>query len=262
MVKVNKPKNLNKKFEFLIKSLLFTLIFSWIINYFLKFSFFPVLFAISIAVFSLLGSVYSLKRSFEWGFTNSSVGLSLLFFSLGLFSWFFGESFLIFDSVLNTSYNISDFIFIFMDPLYLLGIFFLAQAIGTFKYFQANLSLVFLPILILVLNLLTASYFQSKDFLELILNFSLEDIYILGSIILATFTISVLIFSKKLGGIYKKGLITIFIAIIFQYLGDNVFAFLPMQQLNGSLADLLFLISITLLTLGVIQLDSEKLYAK
>jgi hypothetical protein len=138
--------------------------------------------------------------------------------------------------------------------------YFLAQSIGTFKYLKANFSLITLPILILILNFILVSFINGKDLIKMILNFNVEDVYILGSIILATFVLSILVFSKKLGGLYKSALYLILFGIIFQYLGDNLFAFNSNEDVNGSLSDLLFFISISLITYGIFKLDPRKLY--
>jgi hypothetical protein len=262
MKKLNKPQNFNKNFDTIIKALFFTLFFSWILfNTFILHNSYSDFFAVTLAITPLLGSIYALNRSKDWGFYKSTVGLSLISLSLGLFMWFLGQAFYFLDSKIPESLNIYEFFFIFIDPLYLIGLYFIANSIGTFKYLKANLSLIILPILIFILNVLTASYLNKGDFFEIILNMKVEDTYIFGSIVLATFTISILAFSKKLGGIYHKALILILIGILFQYVGDNLFAFFESQQANGSLADLFFFISISWITYGIYKLDPTKLNA-
>jgi len=256
-----KPQNLSNNFQFLIKLSFFTLIFSWIYFNFIKpLDFYSDFFAVVLALTAIIGCSFSFYRSSEWGFTKSKVGLSLIFTSFGLLMWFLGQSLYFLDSKLTTPLGLYEFFFIFIDPFYLLGMYFLAQSIGTFKYLKANVSLITLPILILILNFILVSLINGKDLIKMILNFNLEDIYILGSIILATFVISILIFSKKLGGLYKSALYLILFGIIFQYLGDNLFAFNSNEDVNGSLSDLLFFISISLITYGIFKLDPRELY--
>jgi len=260
MKKLNKPQNLNKKFEFLIKSFFFTLIFTWIIfNLFFKNDYYSDFFAIFLALTALLGGIYSFQRSIEWGFLKSQLGLSLIFISLSLVMWFIGQFFYFLDSKLVSPLEIYEFFFIFIDPFYLIGLYFMASSIGTFKYLKANISLAVLPILIFLLNLLTSSFLNKGDFFEMFFHLKIEDIYIFGSIVLATFVISILIFSKKLGGIFKGALYMILIGILFQYAGDNLYAFSESQASNGSLADLLFFVSISFVTFGIYRLDPEKL---
>ena len=260
MKKLNKPQNLNKNFENLIKSIFFTLIFTWLFFYNIAPSnLYSDFFAVTLAFTALFGSVFSFYRSRDWGFTKSHVGLSLVFISLGLMMWFLGQTTYFIDSKIENPLNIYEFFFIFIDPLYLLGLFFIAKSIGTFNYLKSNFSLVMLPILIFIINFLIVSYVNKGDFLEIVYNLNIEDVYIFGSIVLATFVISILLFSKKLGGVYKKALYLILLGILFQYFGDNLYAFTDSQNLNGSLADLLFFVSISFVIYGVHKLDPLKL---
>jgi len=260
MKKFNKPQNLITNFEKLIKSLFFTLIFTWIIfNTYLSSPLFDDFFAVLLALVSLLGAVYSFSQATEWGFTKSSVGKSLIFIGFALVMWFLGQSFYYLDSKIENPTELYEFFFILIDPFYLLALYFLALAIGTFKSLRANLSLIILPFLILILNLLIVAYLNNLDFINLLTQLHIENVYIFGSIILATFTGSILIFSSKLGGIYKNSLFYILFGILFQFAGDNLYAYFEAQEINGSLADLLFLVSISLISYGVYKLDPEKL---
>jgi hypothetical protein len=260
MKKLNKPLNLNKNFEFLIKLTLFFVILSWFIfNYFVSFDLYSDIFAVLLSIIALFGFLITLKTSFDWGFTKSLIGLSLVFISFGMLMWFLGQSFYFYDSKSENPLEIYEFFFILIDPFYLLGLYFLAQAIGTFKYLRSNFSLLILPVLILIFNFLIVSFLNNLDPIELILNFNIENLYIFGSIILATFVVSILIFSKKLGGIYKTALYLMLLGVLFQFIGDNLYAFLESQQTNGSLADLLFFVSVSFVTLGVYKLDSKNL---
>ena len=212
-----------------------------------------------LAITPLLGAIYSFYRFKEWGLYKSYMGISLLSIGLSLTMFFLGQSLYFLDSFLTPKLELYDFFFIFMDPLYLIGIYYIAKTIGTFKYFHSNLSLIFLPILLLVINYLIVGFLTNNDVILLILNFDINGLFIFGSILLATFIICILIFSNKLGGVFKKSLHLILVGILFQFAGDNVFKFLQNQDSNGTLADLLFFVSLSLITYGVYKLDPEKL---
>lgn len=255
-----KPQNLSSNFQFLIKLSFFSLIFSWFLfNYYFKTNWYSDLFAIILSLTALLGAVYSFDRSRDWGFSKSLVGQSLLFIGFALLMWFIGQAFYFLDFKVLNPLNIYEFFFIFIDPFYLLGMYFLAKSIGTFKYLKANVSLITLPILLLILNFIIVSVINGKDLINMFTKFDVNDVYILGSIILTTFVISILIFSKKLGGIYKSALLYILFGIIFQFVGDNLFAFYSSEDVNGSFSDLLFFVSISLVTYGIFKLDPKKL---
>lgn len=260
MKKLNKPQNLKITFEFIFKGLFFSLIFLWIVfNYILPTEQFSNYFAVILALTPLLGAIYSFYRYSEWGSIKSFMGISLLSIGISLLMFFIGQSLYFLDTIITTPLGIYDFFFIFMDPLYLIGIYFIAKTIGTFKYFHSNLSLLFLPILLFILNYLVVGFLTNSDVINLLLNFDIEGVFIFGSILLATFITSILIFSRKLGGIYQQALYLVLFGILFQFAGDNIFKFLETQEANGSLADLLFFISISLVTYGVYKLDPNKL---
>ena len=92
--------------------------------------------------------------------------------------------------------------------------------------------------------------------------FDMDYIYIIGSVFLSTFVLSIILFSKKLGGIYKTSLSLILIGLLFQYLGDNLFTLFEDEKLNGSLSDLIFFVSISFVTFGVSELNPNNLYDK
>jgi hypothetical protein len=77
---------------------------------------------------------------------------------------------------------------------------------------------------------------------------------------LSTFVISIIFLSgKKLGGKFKLALNMILIGILFQYIGDNLFEVSEVFQENGSLADLIFFLSILFIFYGVTKLNPRSL---
>lgn len=223
---------------------------------------FGLIFGSLIVLSAILGSFYSFFRSHSWGFYKSSMGQSLIFLGFGLLMWSIGQTLFLFDSFLENPLNLYDFFFILIDPFYLIGIYFISKSIGTFKNFLTNINLIILPFLIFILNLLVISILKNEDPLFAFTNMDINSIFIAGSVILATLVITIILFSKKLGGIYKSGLNLILIGILLQYVGDNLFEIYSSQQENGSLADLLFFLSIIIVSFGIHSLNPNKLNEK
>ena len=220
------------------------------------------LFAFLIISISFIGSYVSFKRSKDWGFTKSYLGLSLIFTGLALSMWGIGEFLYFLDSKATTPLNIYDFFFILIDPFYLIAVFFISKAIGTFRNIWTNLNLILLPSLILVLNYILICVIRNQDLFTAFLNLDIDTVYIAGSVFLSTYVISILLFSKKLGGVYKHALRFILTGLLFQYLADNLFEIFSAEKSNGSLSDLMFFVSISFVTFGILMLNPETLNEK
>jgi len=260
------PLVLKKSFNFYVLLFLISTIIFWT-GYHLSIWFqdsqvFGDFFALAIISIALLGSYVSYHRSIIWGFTKSDLGKSLIFISLALLMWALGEIFYFIDSKTNNPLNLYDFFFIFIDPFYLIGVYFISKAIGTFKNVITNINLLVLPVLILILNYLGLTILRNQDPFTAFLNLDIDTIYIIGSVFLSTFVVSLLLFSKKLGGIYKHALQLILVGLLCQYIGDNLFEIYPVEKINGSLSDLIFFMSISFVTFGVLMLNPNSLNEK
>jgi hypothetical protein len=224
-------------------------------------------FGFSIALISIVGAGVSFYRAGQWGGSKSSVGNSLTFLGVGLLMWSLGQSSLMIDQKLYSPLDIYDFFFIFIDPMYLLSAFYLAKSVGVFKKLAQNLYLIIIPITISIINYLIVINFKQTSILQPFsdINLSMKDLnieilYIFGSVFLASLVMTILIFSyEKLGGIFRKSLILIFLGLIAQFIGDNLFDLFPEMSSIGSLADFFFYLSIFLITSGAINLSPEYL---
>ena len=220
------------------------------------------IFAGLIISISLAGAFLSYQRSKLWGFTKSYMGLSLIFVSLALLMWAIGETFYFLDSKSITPLNIYDFFFILIDPLYLLAVYFMSKAIGTLSGILKNLNLLLLSALILILNYIAICLIRNQDIFTSFTNLDIDTFYIVGSVLLSTYVVSILLFSKKLGGMYKNALQLILIGLLCQYFADNLFEIFVTEKTNGSLSDLIFFMSISFVTYGVLMLNPDSLNEK
>jgi hypothetical protein len=218
-------------------------------------------FALLLIVFPTFGFFVGFSRSFEWGLFHSKIGTSVTFFTLSLLFWTIGQSIYFYSFKFDISENFYDYFFILMDPLILLGLLFLGSALGTFKEVRKNISILVLPVLLTILNYIIVSYIQNKDIFTAFLELDVSFIYIFGSLVTATLVVTLILFSKRLGGIYKKALQLILIGIIFQYIGDNIYELSAVES-NGSWYDLFFFVSLTFISYGIYSLNPRKLNEK
>jgi hypothetical protein len=104
------------------------------------------------------------------------------------------------------------------------------------------------------------SLLRNEEITEAFRGFDFNLLFILGSIILSSFVISILVISgKKIGGKFKIALYFILVGLLLQYLGDNLFEINPAFQVNGSVADLTFFLSILFIFNGVVKLNPRSL---
>jgi len=218
-------------------------------------------FGFILIIFPFIGNIFSYIRSVEWGFVKSRVGTSIFFFSLSITMWTIGQTFYFLDSVNIFNNEIYDFFFISMDPLNLIALLLLGQSLGTFKEVKNNLSILLLPILLTVLNYIIVSTVQNKDVFTSFLSFDIDLLYIFGSLITASLIVTLILFSRKLGGVYKNALKLILVGVIFQYIGDNIYEISEIHE-NGSWYDMFFFVSLFFITYGIYALNPRKLNEK
>jgi len=217
-------------------------------------------FGILIAIVALIASLFSFIRSLQWEFFESYLGKSLFFISLALLAWSLGQTLFLMDSFkFNTPINY-DNIFVFIDPLYLIGIYFISKSLSTFKNFISNFKLIVIPIFIFLINIFFVSQIRNEQIINSLSNIDFKLLFIFGSILLSSFVISILVISgKKIGGKFKSALYFILIGLLLQYLADNLFEVFPSFQTNGSLSDLIFMMSILAIFYGTIQFNPRSL---
>lgn len=218
------------------------------------------IFGIILAVMAFVSGVFTLVRSFEWEFFKSYLGKSMFFISLALFSWGIGQVIFLMSSIYPNLENVYDYIFVLIDPFYLIGIFFISKSLNTFKEIVSSFKVFLIPLFVFAINMFFFSLLRNEEVISSFTNFDFNVLFILGSIILSTFVISILILSgKKIGGRFKSALYLILIALLLQYLADNLFEINEVFQTNGSLADLIFFLSILFVLYGVIKLNPRNL---
>ena len=218
------------------------------------------IFGFLIALLAYISSFFTLLRSFEWELFKSYLGKSMFFISLALFSWGIGQTLFLLSSLDTKFEQMYDYVFVFIDPLYLIGIYFISRSLNTFRGLVTNLKIFLIPIAIFLINLFMFSLLRNEEITEAFRGFDFNLLFILGSIILSSFVISILVISgKKIGGKFKVALYFILVGLLLQYLGDNLFEINTAFQVNGSVADLTFFLSILFIFNGVVKLNPRSL---
>jgi len=218
------------------------------------------IFGIFLAALAFVSGIFTFVRSIEWEFFKSYIGKSMFFISLALFSWGIGQVIFLLSSTHTNLENVYDYVFVLIDPFYLIGIYYISRSLNTFKDIISSYRVFFIPVFVFSVNLFFFSILRNEEVTNSFTNFDFNLLFILGSIILSTFVVSLLIISgKKIGGRFKSALYLILTALLLQYLADNLFEINDVFQTNGSLADLIFFLSILFVLYGVVKLNPRSL---
>lgn len=255
-------------FKKLITFIFVLLLIWWVVLFFVfqhTFSYANLVWAASYQIIAILGAILGLIISKHWGGFRSTLGRSILFFSIGLLLQAFGQSMFSFYNLIlkiDIPYpSISDIGFFGSIIFYIYGAILLGRA------FSANTSLKnflnkILVILIPVILLSVSYYFFLRNYefylnnpLKIFLDFG----YPLGQVMYVSITISVYILSRKfLGGVLKKSILFILIALIIQYVADYNFLYQALKQtwINGGYGDVVYMLAYTVLAIGLIDVGS------
>lgn len=212
-------------------------------------------------VLSLVGGIIGLTISRRWGGHRSVLGRALIAFSIGLLLQTFGQvvyNYYTLVAHLEAPYpSLGDVGYFGSIPAYVYGVVLLGKAAGariSLKQFHNQILAVLLP-----LGLLTLSYFiflngYTFDWsspLTIFLDFG----YPLGQAVYVSLALLILIVSiRLLGGVMKKPLTLLLIALVVQYVCDFNFLYQANQSAwyAGGPGDYLYAISYLLMTLSLI----------
>ena len=230
-------------------------------------------FALSYSLLPIIGGVVGFHNAGKWGFFRSSMGKALLFLSLGLIVWGYGEliwsyyNFFLEQSIPYPS--LADICFTLSYPLWALGVFYLGPATGV-KFGIRNKSGKLLLILIPLTMIVFSYYFlilvarhgilpSNEGLLKVFFDFA----YPLGDIVVATFALLIYGLSfRYLGGIFRWPIILLLIGVIINYFADSAFSYTTTIDAfyNGSWVDLLFTTALFIMSFGVTNLDYALLF--
>lgn len=221
-------------------------------------------FASTYCLMAIWGACWGITFAKKWGGWKSAMGKSILFFSFGLLAQAFGQicySYYVMVLHIDIPYpSIGDIGYFGSIPFYIVGISLLAQASGialSLKSLQNKMQAVGIPVLMLVVSYIIFLRNYSFDWsqpLTIFLDFG----YPLGqSIYIAIALLTYLLSRKMLGGVMKKRVFLIMIALFIQFCADFIFLY---QANNGEwlaagINDLIYFIGYFVMTLGLVQLN-------
>ena len=220
----------------------------------------------------LLGGIWGLVISSHWGGMKSAVGRSIVFLSLGLITWGIGMVIWIFyNLVLNVEIpypSWADAAFILSWPLWGIGAVYLSKATGAqfgIRKKAGKLMLLFVPLIVIIFSyyflVIVARNGVLIPSIEGYLKLFFDLTYPIGDVVILT--LAVLIYGlsyKYLGGKYRYPVYLILSAFILNYFADFTFSYTTTIETyyNGSLADILFVTTMYVFSLGIALLDVDK----
>lgn len=216
-------------------------------------------------VMALYGAILGIVLSRNWGGYKSMLGRAVLFLSLSLLFQNIGQTVSSYFVYLYSELpypSLGDVGFFGSTILYIIGLYSLARASGlkfAFKSTKGKIIALIIPVI-----MLTVSFFfflkgyefdwsnKLKVFLDL--GYPIGDaVYV--SIAILTFTLA----RSFLGGIMKKPVLFLALALIFQYIADFTFLYQSSRGTwyIGGLDDFLYFLSYSLMTCSLIYIGSS-----
>lgn len=210
------------------------------------------------------GGIFALIASRRWGGFNSLMGRAIIFFGLSLMLQGFGQTtFSIYTTLLNIDIpypSIADIGYFGSMCFYVAAIVSLAKVSGAsirLRNFSGKALALLIPV-----GMLTFSYtifLKTYEFdwyapLQTFLDFG----YPLGDALYVSIAILALLFSRNiLGGIMRRPLIFLMIALIAQYCADFNFLYQAANEtwINGGYGDFLYLLSYFIMGLSLIRIE-------
>lgn len=223
------------------------------------------IFAAVYGVIAFIGGISGLFIARKWGGLSSIMGKSIFLFSLGLIFQEIGQisySYFIYFLKQEVPYpSMGDFFFYSTIPLYILAIFYLAQASGikiSLTSFKGKVGAFLIPIIMLLLSyfiFLQGYQFDWTNSIKIFLDFVVP----FGQAIYISFAILTYILTKStLGGMMRNKILLILLALLAQYVADWTFLYQASNNIwyAGGINDYMYLFSYFLMTIGLLNLKT------
>lgn len=223
----------------------------------------PYLFNWSYGLVPLIGALYGVFVVAKvWGGYRSIIGKGIVFISLGLLGQWFGLQIWTYYNVIlkiEIPYpSLADIGYFALIPFYTLGSLMFAHAAGA-KFSLRSISGKILALLIPLTMLVIAYFFfvrnvgfDSSNIIRTFFDFA----YPLGEVIPVSIAIFTLFASKKyLGGKMRGRILYLIFAFSFQFITEYAFLYAVGNETyyNGGINDLLYAISYTIMSIGLIS---------
>lgn len=225
-------------------------------------------FATTYCVMALYGVVFGVHTSLKWGGLNTLLGKAILMFSLGLFMQVFGQVVYAYYTNFTTipPYpSIGDFGFFGTIPFYTFGVYLIAKSSGikiSLQSFQKKIIALVIPSLMLIFyyfTLLQGYRFDFANPMKIFFDFAQP----LGNATYVSIAIVAFIFSRTvLDGIMQSKAFLLLIALIVQFIADNIFLYRSGTYYSGNYMDFIYLVSYFVMVLALLHLKSIQVEIK
>lgn len=212
---------------------------------------------------ALWGAICGTYITKKWGGWSSITGRAVLMFTLGLYANVFGQiaySYITLFTKFTDYPSVGDIGYFAVIPFYSYGVLLLAQASGIHFRIQSwfkKLQSILIPLVILLIGyflFLRGYKFDWSNPIKVFLDFG----YPLGDALYISLAISVFFLVKDaLGGIMRRRVFFILLALAIQFTGDWSFLFISNNNtyVVGSYVDCTYLLSYFVMTLAILDID-------
>ena len=228
-------------------------------------------FLVGMTLIPLLGGLYGLKQGLSWGGWKSSLGKAINSLSIGLLCWSGGMviwNYYLFFTEIEVPYpSLADAVFILSWPFWTFGVYHLSKATGARFGLKSRGGKHLLYIIPAIVSLVSYYLlFQVARGGEIDLSVEAYQLffdlfYPIGDVVILTIVAVVYSLSRKLlGGKYKIPILILFTGFGLNYLTDLIFSYTTTVEtyFNGHFVDLLFTITMYVLSLSIIEMDPKK----
>lgn len=216
---------------------------------------------------TLFGGLYGLQVSKKWGGIKSVFGRSLLYFALGFLAQTLGQYLYNYYQIyvgIDVPYpSIGDFFYFGSVILYVLGVYELARIAGvrlSVKSLRGKLIAFLIPILVLLAMYMVMLKGYEPDMSNLFILF-LDFGWLIGQAIYLSIAILTLLVSKDiLGGIMRKPIMLLIIALVAQFFADFYFSYEASREIityyPGGVTDYIYALGYLLMTIALVSIGN------
>lgn len=216
---------------------------------------------------TLIGGIYGLTISRKWGGSRSVFGSSILFFALGFLSQTAGQYLYNYYQIylgIDAPYPSAGDVFYFTSVIfYILGSYQMAKVSGmrlSFNTLKGKLKAIIIPASVLLLSYFVLLQGYEADWSNKFIVF-LDFGYPIGQAIYLSIALLALLISKDiLGGLMRKPIMLLVVALMAQFVADFYFSYEVSREViayyPGGITDYIFFLSYFLMTLALFSIGN------
>lgn len=217
------------------------------------------------SLLALLGGIYGLNYARKWGGLKSTLGSALTILSAGLLSQFIGTmlySYYILVLGIEVPYpSAGDIVFLVSVFLYIYGSYLVAKVSGSsfsMQSLRSKLIAIAIPVAILLISYAVFLNGYQPDWSNIVVTF-LDFGYPIGQAVYLSIALLALLFSKDiLGGMMRKPIMMLILALILQYVADFAFSYQYAHSTvyAGDFLDLFYTFSYFIMAIALISIGN------